>query len=362
MGNTKNITSLSNLKNQFYLGIDLGGTNTKIGVLNGEGEVLIQGSVRTYISRGPQQACRRIADEINKILDKIGIRKTDITAAGLASAGTMDIPGRMLIKPANLGEKWYYTPICDMVSQACGIPVIFSNDASAAAYGEYWVGKGAHARKRKMTSNGPVVTEEPINSMILLTLGTGVGCGIIINKCVYDGEHSHGGEYGHSIIDTRSNARICGCGKRGHLEAYASATSVIARAREAVSAGKKTTLSLRMDELEKHGAKIVGMEASAGDKVAIKIIKDTAKYLAVGITTLMHMIDPDAFFIGGAMTFGADESPLGRSFLQMVKEEVASRAYEVCSQSTLIEYAELGGDAGFIGAAGIAMHDSIKSY
>lgn len=339
---------------KYYLGIDVGGTNTKIGVVDDDGSIHAKGSVPTHIDQGPEAACKRIAAGIEAMLADAKIDRASIVSAGLASAGTMDIPARMLMVPANLGPKWNYCAICDMMSEACGFPVEFSNDASAAAYAEYWIGKGKHATKSRMTRNGVLKTDAPIDSMILLTLGTGIGCGIILNRRVFDGEHSHGGEYGHTIVDMSPNARICGCGKPGHLEAYGSATALIAMAKEAVASGAATSLAKRVNDLNTHGAKVVGEEALAGDNVAKELIHENAVYIAIGITNLMHTIDPDAFFIGGAMTFGGEKTALGRTYLQAIRDEVQRRAYAACFQTTIIDFAALGGDAGFIGAAGIA--------
>ena len=340
---------------QYYLGIDLGGTNTKLGILDDEGQIIGKGSVPTHIQEGPAAACKRIGEGVAALLAECGLQREQIAKAGLASAGTMDIPGRRLMVPANLGPLWNYCPICDMMAEACGIPVVFANDASAAAFAEFWVGKGKTTTKTIFgEGDGFLKTDKPIDSMILLTLGTGIGCGIVLDRMVYDGAHSHGGEYGHSIIDYHPDARVCGCGKPGHFEAYASATALIDRAKEAVAAGKKTTLANRLDDLNAKGAKVVAEEAEAGDEVALELVIETAKYLAIGITTLMHTIDPDAIFIGGAMIFGGNANPLGRKFLQTIKDEVAIRAYRACAMTTTLEFADLGGDAGFIGAAGIA--------
>ena len=339
----------------YYLGIDLGGTNTKLGILDDDGNILGKGSVPTRIQEGPKAACQRIAEGVTKLLADTGIAREQIASAGLASAGTMDIPGRRLMIPANLGPLWNYCPICDMMSDACGgIPVIFANDASAAAFAEFWVGKGKTATQTILAGEGFEKTDRPINSMILLTLGTGIGCGIVLDRMVYDGAHSHAGEYGHSIIDYAPNARVCGCGRPGHFEAYASATALIARAKEAVAAGAQSSLVDRLADLDTVGAKVVAEEAEKGDAVAMNLIIETAKYLAVGIATLMHTIDPDAIFIGGAMIFGGNKAELGRKFLQAIKDEVAVRAYRACAMTTTLDFADLGGDAGFIGAAGIA--------
>jgi glucokinase len=189
---------------------------------------------------------------------------------------------------------------------------------------------------------------------VLLTLGTGVGGGIIVGGFSIDGEHSHGAECGHLIIDMRDDARMCGCGQRGHLEAYASGTAVIQRANEALAAGRMSTLSKRLAAGEAMSPLLLAQEAEAGDALSLEIILETARYLGVGVVSFMHTIDPAGVIIGGAMTFGGHESALGRQFLERIRQEVRSRAFPVPAAKTKIDFAALGGDAGYIGAAGIA--------
>src|SRR5262249_45929616 len=161
-----------------------------------------------------EDGARRMGQAVLRAIDKIGIKRRDVGGVGLGSPGTMDIPAGMLIRPHNL-PRWYDFPIRDRVIHHCGFPVTYANDANAPAYGEFWVGRG-----------------RDFHSMVLLTLGTGVGGGIIIGDLLVDGENSHGGELGHIIIDYTASARRCPCGQLGHLEAYASATAVIARSKE----------------------------------------------------------------------------------------------------------------------------------
>ncbi len=335
-------TSDNNVSSQqgtspFFVGIDLGGTNTKFGVVDDTGRTLARLSIPTRVSEGPEQAARRIGEAVLEVANKAGLTKEQIKAVGLASAGTMDIPGGRLMVPANLGPLWNYFPIRDKVSQACGLPVVFANDADAAAYGEYWIGPG-----------------KDYQSMIMLTLGTGLGCGIIYNNMIISGAHSHGGEYGHTIVDLLPNARVCGCGQAGHLEAYVSATSVIKRMKEAIAAGRSTSVAKLIEQGATLDAKLVGDEAAKGDEVSMEIVMDVARYLGVGMINLMHTIDPECILIGGAMTFGKNETELGRAFKAQVQRTVNLGAYQVLADNTVIEYAQLGGDAGYIGAAGIA--------
>ena len=337
MSESNNSVSLDQAKTPFFVGIDLGGTNTKFGVVDDNGQTIARLSIPTRVTEGPEQAATRIGEAVLEVAQKAGLTKDQIKAVGLASAGTMDIPGGRLMVPANLGPLWNYYPIRDKVSAACGLPVVFANDADAAAYGEYWIGPG-----------------KEYQSMIMLTLGTGLGCGIIYNNMIISGAHSHGGEYGHTLVDLLPNARVCGCGKAGHLEAYVSATSVIKRMKEAIEAGKSTSVAKLLEQGAQLDAKLVGDEAAKGDQVSRDIVMDVARYLGVGMINLMHTIDPECILIGGAMTFGKNETELGRAFKEKVRQTINEGAYKVLAENTVIEYAELGGDAGYIGAAGIA--------
>jgi len=204
--------------------------------------------------------------------------------------------------------------------------------------------------------------------MVLLTLGTGIGCGIIIGGVSVDGENSHGAECGHIIIDCAEGARVCGCGQPGHLEAYASATALIKRTWEALDAGWTSSLSKRIREEEQrpeHEKKgipeLIAEEAEAGDGLSRHLVMETARYLGIGVVSLMHTIDPNGVFLGGAMTFGGNERPLGRRFLARIREEVWRRAFALLAERTVIDFASLGGDAGCIGAAGIARAEYLST-
>ncbi|MDA7980330.1 MAG: ROK family protein [Pirellulales bacterium] len=322
----------------FYGGIDLGGTNTKVGVIDSEGRALARTSVGTRVDAGPELGVQMMASTLRELLEALGCEGVrDLAAIGLGTPGTMDIPGGMLLEPHNL-PGWFDFPIVDRLQAHCeGRPVAFTNDASAAAYGEYWVGRGREHQ-----------------SMLLLTLGTGVGGGIIIGDAPLDGEHSHGAECGHIIIDYHPDALICSCGQPGHLEAYASATGVTARAKAALATGEESALTEKLAEGKRLTPLLIADEAQAGDEFCMRIVLETARYLAIGITTLMHVIDPSAVVLGGGMNFGGAEHPLGKRFLEAVRTEVKSRAFPVLAEKTIIDFATLHGNAGFIGAAGLA--------
>ena len=321
----------------FFVGVDLGGTNTKIGVVDDLGRALAAVVIPTRPEKGPEDAVCRMGEAIRKVVSEAGLQMSDVARVGLGSPGTMDIPKGMLLKPVNL-VGWDNFPIRDRLSYHCGgIPVAFINDAAAAAYGEYWVGGG-----------------RGFHSLVLLTLGTGIGCGIIIGDLSIDGENSHGAECGHIIINPAEDARWCNCGQRGHLEAYASATAVVRRTREALEANVPSSLHARIQAGETLTPKLVAEEAEKGDSLSRQIVFETAHYLAIGIATLIHTIDPNGVLLGGAMTFGGYGSPLGREFLERIRQEARRRIFPVLAERTIIAFAALGSDAGYIGAAGVA--------
>ncbi|HQU46198.1 MAG TPA: ROK family protein [Pirellulales bacterium] len=319
-----------------FAGVDVGGTTVKIGIVDDLGRTLGWTAIPTDPARGPDDGTRRMGQALLGLVEQTGLQPRQIARVGLGTPGTMDIPTGMLLDPPNL-PGWIDFPVRDRLSRECGLPVSFTNDAAAAAYGEYWVGSG-----------------KSLPSMVMLTLGTGIGGGIIVRDASIDGEHSHGAECGHIIIDCRDDARTCSCGQPGHLEAYASALAVIRRTQEALDGGRASSLAGRLAAGETLTPLLLAGEAEAGDELSLEIILETARYLGIGVTTLMHTIDPSGVVLGGAMTFGGNASPLGRRFIERVRDEVRRRAFPVLAAKTPIEYASLGGDAGYIGAAGIA--------
>jgi len=319
-----------------YAGVDLGGTNIKATLVDDRGRMLSFHTERTCPERGPEDAAARMGRSVQLLAEQAGVAITGIAAVGLGSPGPLDIPRGTIVRAGNL-VGWDGFPLRDRLSTHCGLPVTFANDANAAAYGEFWVGA---ARDH--------------DSLVLLTLGTGVGGGIIIGDINVEGAHSHGSECGHIIVDQADTARMCPCGLRGHLEAYASAKSLVARAVEALAGGGTGGLAEAVAAGEQLTPIVIGREAARGDPLAMHLLMETARWLAVGIVSLMHAVDPEAVMLGGGMTFGGTAAPVGREFLARVVTEVHRRTFPVLAASTVIGYASLGGDAGAIGAAGLA--------
>jgi glucokinase len=339
---SRQIIPRSQAQPQFFVGIDLGGSSSKIGVVDNVGNTLSYINVPTAIDQGPENGAQRMGLGALEALRNAGVDVGEVRRIGLGSPGTMDLATGMLIQPVNL-RGWNNFPLRDRLSHYCGLPVTFANDGAAAAFGEFWLGAG-----------------QEMHSLVMFTLGTGIGCGIIVDGSSIDGRHSHGAECGHIAIDFHDDARMCSCGQPGHLEAYASATALVKRTIEALESGRKTSLNARLE----HGAElspiVIGEEAEAGDSLCLELVLDTARFLSVGIVTLMHTIDPDVVVLGGAMTFGGNNSALGRQFLQRIREEVRRRAFPILAQQTTIDYARLGSDAGYLGAAGLARAEYLR--
>lgn len=319
----------------FFVGVDVGGTNVKAGVVSDQGKSLSHINVPTEARRGPEEGLKNIGRAVQIAVDESHLQLSDIRGIGLATPGTMDIPAGMLLDPPNL-PGWINFPIERRLAELMQIPTVLQNDANAAAYGEFWAGAAKGAK-----------------SLVFWTLGTGIGCGIIIGDLIIEGAHSHGAECGHIIIEMH-NGRRCGTGQYGTLEAYASAKGLIARCQEALDAGRQSAIRGRLAAGEELTPLLIAQVAETGDELAEELVLDTARFMGVGTTSLMHTIDPEMVLFGGAMTFGGSQSPLGRKFIQEIRTEVNRRAFPVPAAKTTIEFASLGGNAGYIGAAGCA--------
>jgi glucokinase len=320
--------SAANRRAPFYLGIDLGGTNIKSGVVDDLGHPLSSVSLETEAERGPDAGIKTLAEAGRRAVAASGLTWDEITGVGLGSPGTMDLSRGMLLEPPNL-PGWNQMPIRDLLAKELDKPTVLQNDANAAGYGEYWAGAGRNTR-----------------SLVLFTLGTGIGCGIVEEGRIIEGRNSHGAECGHIIIQM-DNGRMCSCGKPGHLEAYASATALVKRAHEALAETSQHSLlrDIPHDELT---GRSINDAARAGDGLALRLMRDTARYLAVGAVCLMHTIDPDIVLFSGGMIAA------GPVFLEAIRQDIKAMAFPTPAQKVRVEYAELGGDAGFIGAAGCA--------
>ena len=308
-------------KTKHYVGIDLGGTNLKLGLVTAAGKLVERLSRPTEAEGGPPHVIDRMAEAVRDLCRKAGVPLAGVAAVGIGSPGPVDTKRGIVVFAPNL-PGWNDIHVREQLRKRLRRPVILENDANVAGYGEFRCGV---ARK--------------VRHMFLLTLGTGIGGGIILGGRLFRGVSDTGAELGHMIICC--NGRPCGCGMRGCLETYASATAVVARTKERIGAGGKSSLAGRKE----FSCKDVFDAAAAGDALAAAIIEETAEYLAIGITSLLHILNPEMVVLTGGM-MGA-----GDAFLNRIRERVGQMAFKGASSVCEICWSTLGGDAGILGAA-----------
>ncbi len=344
MSQSPAITSLKNARSPFFWGIDIGGTGIKMGLVDDLGQTLAFESLPTREAEGPAAAVARIGTLVRDIEQRLELAEP-ARWVGLGAPGPMDLKRGLLVAPPQLPSWWGFN-IREAVSNKLRRPVTFLNDANAAAYGEFWLGSGRSD-----------------SSMVLLTLGTGVGGGIIVDDQLVNGVNSFGSECGHIVIDPSPTARLCVWGGgRGQLEAYASASGVVSRTRELLTGGAESSLAGLLGGGDSElTAKRVYEAALAGDSLANDIIDETARWLGIGITTLVHTLDPGLVVLGGAMDFGGPNCRIGQRFLARVTAEFKNRTFDNVFEGTSIQFAQLGGDAGYLGVAGYARKECNNS-
>lgn len=330
------MVALAQAEHPLFVGVDIGGTSIKIGLVDMAGRTLAYRTVVTEPRSGYSAALQRMYTAIGSMIDALGLTLHDIKRIGMGIPGMINAKAGELIGAHNL-PTWDNTSVAMLLENHIGIPVTLVNDANAAAYGEFWIGRGREH-----------------HSLAMVTLGTGVGGGIVVDEQLIGGAHDFGGEIGHLIINASDDSRWCGCGQRGHLEAYCSATAVKNRLNEALEAGSESSLRQLRNDGHELTPLDVAAAAAAGDPLSYELVMETARYLGIGVTNILHTIDPEILLVGGAMTFGGDEQPLGREFINAVRHEVRRRAMPIQAKHAVIEFATLGGAAGYIGAAGIA--------
>lgn len=317
-----------------FIGLDVGGTTMKAAAVNDDGAALSKPVVlKTLPELGQEAGLATMCEAIRQAVAAASLAMKDIAAIGVVTPGLMDIREGLILDPPNL-KPWRNVPVRDHIAKEFGKPTAFQNDANAAAYGEYWVGAG-----------------RGMSSLVMFTLGTGVGSGVIVDDKIIEGYSSHGGEFGHLRIELPDRGRLCGCGRRGCLEAYCSATSLVARTREALAASRQSSqLSRLLHDADGSAftAKEIFAIAAEGDALAQKIIDDTAYYLALGCCAALVTVDPQIIVIGGGV------SAAGDPFLTKVRAYVKQYGLTYPASRVRIEIAQLGSDAGFIGAAGCA--------
>lgn len=310
----------------YYIGVDLGGTNIAVGIVNENGDLLRKSSVPTGADREPDLIIKDMAEICKKLVAEEGLQVSDIEYAGIATPGTADSDTGIVVYANNLPFLNY--PLAAKLKEFLGVKkVLIENDANAAAKGEAACGAA-----------------KGFKDSVMITLGTGLGGGIIIDNKVYSGFNHAGAELGHIVIDL--NGKPCSCGRKGCWEAYSSATGLINMTKEKLASVKDTVMH---EMVEKEG-KVSGRTAfdamRKGDKAAKEVVDEYIYDLAMGITNIINIFQPEVLVIGGGIC--NEKNYLLDPLNAIVNTEQYTRNNKV---KTELRIAKLGNDAGIIGAA-----------
>ena len=308
----------------YYIGIDLGGTNIAVGIVSEEGRIIAKAETPTLASRPYPELVRDMAGCARKAMEEAGLTDDDIHSIGIGIPGVANKEG-VVIFCTNLG--WRNVPIRAEIQQYINKPVFIDNDATVAGWAEYQAG----------VSRGT-------NSSVFLTLGTGLGSGIVINGKIWAGAHGAGGELGHLVIEV--DGVPCTCGKRGCAERYCSATAIIRMAREACADAPNCAIMRAVDgNMDKINAKVVFDAAKEGDSVAMQVFNRFVKYLTIAINNVISFVDPEMIILGGGV------SRAGDFLLDAIKSALEEYLFYPTLPRPELRIASLGNDAGIIGAA-----------
>lgn len=310
---------------KLYIGVDLGGTNIGAGIVDEEGNILIKDEVPTGASRPFEEVIEDMAVLIKDVIEQGGYTISDIESIGIGSPGSIDKEQGKVVFANNLG--WKHAPVCKELQKHIDLPVYLENDANVAGLAEAISGacKG-------------------VQNSVTITLGTGVGSGIIIEGKPYSGSHGVGAELGHIIVQV--GGVQCGCGNKGCLEQYASATALIREGKRVAKSNPDSLIGKSVGgDLDKITAKVVIDAAKAGDEAALEVFDNYIYYLAMGIVTIVNAFDPSVIAIGGGV------SRAGDFLLDAVKKKVDEHIFYKDIPYADIRLSQLGNDAGIIGAA-----------
>lgn len=322
-------TPTSPRADRFIVGVDLGGTNIVVGALSADGTRRFPSlTVPTRAERGADAVVARIVQSTEQVITET-MRAADVTRAeflgvGIGSPGPLDREAGLVIFTPNLG--WRDFPLRDRVQEGVNLPATLDNDANCATLGEWWLGAARGARH-----------------VVGLTIGTGIGGGLILDGRLYHGVSDVAGELGHSTID--STGRRCGCGNYGCLEAYASGPAIAERAREALVGGEPSAMPAMVGgDLARLTAATVYGAAQQGDRLAVEVVRETARFLGTGVANLLNIFNPEVVVIAGGVTQAGD------ALFEPMRAEVRRRAFKPAVDACRIVPGELDGDAGVIGA------------
>lgn len=318
---------MNKLQDKWIVGVDLGGTTTKLAFLTTSGEILQKWEIPTDNSDEGRNITGNIAKAINEKLASLGENKNRLIGIGMGAPGPVDYENGVILNVVNLGWKENY-PLKEQLEVTTDLPAAIENDANCAALGEMWKGAGGGAK-----------------DLVCVTLGTGVGGGVIIGGNIVQGANGAAGEIGH-ITAVPNGGAPCNCGKTGCLETVASATGIVRLATKEILKGDlKGELAEKQAANGKINAKDVFDAARNGDQMAVKVLDEVTFHLGLVLANIGNTLNPQKIVIGGGV------SKAGDILLNSVKQQFNQFAFSSVKESTELALATLGNDAGVIGAA-----------
>ena len=315
-------------KNKYAIGVDIGGTNIKLGIISDAGKIVKKGMVETRADGGPDVVVSQIKKGITELLLK---NAKKITGIGIGCAGTVNQEKGIVENPPNL-PKWDKVPLGRLIKRAFGYDVFLDNDANAAAIGEMHFGAGKN-----------------LNSFIMVTLGTGIGGGIIINKKIYYGDFGAAGEIGHTIIDY--NGPKCNCGSFGCIEAYVGNHYLVKRIQKEIQNVQDTKIwDLINHDIERLSPRVIDEAAQAGDEYAKSIVIQLGEYLGYSFASLANILDISEFIVGGGV------AGFGKPLFDAAQKKAAERALISIRKRIKVRPAKLKNDAGIQGSSALVFY------
>ncbi len=310
----------------YRLGIDLGGTNIACAVVDENFNIIGRGKVKTNLPRPNDEICDAMAESAKLALADAGLKIEDIYSMGIGAPGTVDPVKGVITYANNLG--FFDTPVCQMMKERLGVDFYLENDANAAAYGEYLAGAG-----------------KGTNNFVAVTLGTGVGGGVIINGKLFSGSNFAGAELGHTVI--WADGKQCTCGRKGCWEAYASATALIRQTKEKMEENSDSVMwELADNDINKVNGRTAWDGWRKGDRAATEVVDTYCLNVAEGVCNMINIFQPEKICIGGGVA--GEKDNLIKPVNKLVNERKYNRHHD---KEDRVFVAALGNDAGIIGAA-----------
>ena len=312
----------------YNIGIDLGGTFIKAGVVDENNRIIAKNMIESHVDTNVDGLCVRMVECATGALEEAGLSFDDVNTIGVGVPGAVDAENGVVVYCSNI--KFRNTPLAAMIKERTGKPVYIHNDANVAAYGEVVAGAAKGCK-----------------NVVVITLGTGVGGGVIIDGKIYSGFNSFGGELGHTVIV--HNGEPCPCGRRGCLESYASATALIKQTRESMKTHTESRLWNICPDISQINGKTAFDAMRAGSKAGAEVVNKYINYLGCGLTNFINIFQPEMLLIGGGI------SKEGETLLEPLRKILAVETYgsSMDAPKTKIGVCTLRNDAGTIGAANL---------